>query len=58
MGTVLKNLTGTEVYVFIDDLIVFSKTAQEYAQRLENVLQTLDGANLQIHLGKCVFAQP
>jgi len=58
MDTVLKNLIGTEVYVFIDDLIVFSKTAQEHAPRLENVLQRVDRANLQLHPGKCVFAQP
>ena len=58
MDAVLKNLIGTEVYVFIDDLTVFSKTAEEHAQRLENVLQRLDRSNLQLHPGKCVFGQP
>ena len=37
---------------------MFSKSAQEHAQRLENVLQRFDKASLQLHLGKCVFAQP
>ena len=58
MDVVLRNLVGTECWVFIDDVIIFSKTAQEHAQRLGNVLQRFDKANLQLHPGKCVFAQP
>ena len=58
MDTVLKNLTGTECFVFIDDVIIFSNTAEEHARRLESVLQRFDQANLQLHPGKCAFAQP
>lgn len=58
MDTVLKNLIGTECYVFIKDIIVFSKTTQEHAQRLENVLQRFGRTTLHLHYGKCVFAQP
>jgi len=53
MDVVLKDLVGPECWVFIDDLIVFSRTAEEHAQRLENVLQRLEKANLQLHPGKC-----
>ena len=42
MDVVLKDLVGPECWVFIDDLIVSSKTAEEHAQRLENVLQRLE----------------
>jgi len=55
---VLKDLVGTECWVFIDDVIIFSRSVQEHAQRLENVLQRFDRANLQLHPGKSVFAQP
>ena len=58
MDTVLKDLIGSELFVFIDDLIVLSKSAKERAIRLEHVLQRLEKANLQLHPGKCVFAQP
>jgi len=58
MDTVLKNLVGTDSFVFIDDIILFSSSAEEYARRLERVLQGFDRANLQLHPGKCVFAQP
>jgi len=44
--------------VFIDDVTVFSSSAEEHARRLESVLQRFDQANLQLHPGKCVFAQP
>jgi len=55
---VLKNMMGTECWVFLNDIIVFSVSAQEHTQRLENVLPRLNKANLQLHLGKCVIAHP
>jgi len=49
MDVVLKDLVCTECWVFIDDVIIFSRSVQENAQRLENVLQSFDKANLQLH---------
>ena len=46
MDTVLKNLVGTDCFVFIDDIILFSSSAEEHARRLERVLQRFDRANL------------
>ena len=57
MDVVLRDLTGTECWIFLDDLIVFSDTIEEHASRLEHVLQHLDRANLQLQPGKCVFAK-
>jgi hypothetical protein len=39
MDTVLKNLVGSECWIFIDDVVVFSRSAKEHARRLESVLQ-------------------
>jgi hypothetical protein len=58
MDTVLKELIGSDCYLFIDEIVVFSKTAEEHASRLESVLQRFNKANLQLHPGKCEFAQP
>ena len=58
MDAVLKILVGTECWVFIDDVIIFSSTAEEHALKLENALRRFDEANLQLHPDKCVFAQP
>ena len=52
MDVVLKDLVGTECWVFIDDVIIFSRSVHEHAQRLENVLQRFEKANLQLHPGK------
>ena len=38
--------------------MVFSKSAEEHALRMKNVLRRFDEAKLQLHPGKCVFAQP
>jgi hypothetical protein len=58
MDTVLKDLLGTVCCIYIDDIVVFYSTAGEHTRRLENVLQRFDRANIQLHPGKCVFAQP
>jgi hypothetical protein len=58
MDEVLKGLIGTEAWIFIDDVIIYTKSAEEHAMRLENVFQRFENANLQLHPGKCVFAQP
>ena len=57
MDAVLKDLIGTECWVFIDD-IVYSKSPEEHAARLENELRRFKEANLPLHPGECVFAQP
>jgi len=58
MDTILKNLVGTECYIYLDDCVIFSNTAEEHARKLERVLQRFDQANLQLHPGKCAIAQP
>jgi hypothetical protein len=57
MDIVLRDLVGNECYVFIDDVIVFGKTIEEHASRLEHVLQRHDRANLQLQPSKCVIAK-
>jgi len=57
MDLVLKNLTGTLCCVFIDDIIVYSNTAEEHAKRLSDVFERFRRANLQLQLEKCVFAK-
>ena len=46
MGVFLKKLVGPECFVFLDDIIIFSDSAEQNALRLENVLQRVDQANL------------
>ena len=55
---VLRDLTGTEYWIFLDDRIVFSDTIEEHASRLEHMLQRFERTNLQLQPAKCVFAKP
>jgi len=57
MDVVLTNLIGVQCWVFIDDKIIFSKSAEKHALRLEDALQRFDNTNLQLHPGKCEFAK-
>jgi len=58
MNAVLEDLVGNECRVSIDDIIVYSKSAEEHTARLEYVLRRFDEANLQLHPEKFVFIQP
>ena len=57
MDLVLKDLTGTELLTFIDDVIIYSDTAEEHAKRLGNVFERFRKANLQLQPAKCFFAK-
>ena len=43
------------VMIYLDDIIVFSKTPEEHAIHMEKVLKILDDADLYISLKKCDF---
>jgi len=51
MDTVLRSLVGSECWVFVDVVVVFSRCAEENSQRLENVLQRSHEAINRLHKG-------
>ena len=57
MDSIFRNLTGTECWIFLDDLILFSDKAEEHASRLANVFERFRKANLQLQPEKCVFVK-
>jgi hypothetical protein len=57
MDLVLRNLTGKSVWVFMDDVILYSDTAEEHAKKLGEVFERFQRANLQLQPPKCVFAK-
>ncbi|KAJ8651336.1 hypothetical protein O0I10_013167 [Lichtheimia ornata] len=52
----LATVIGKCVQVFIDDIIVYSRTLEEHVQHLERVFGICKEANLRIKLAKCSFA--
>ena len=43
--------------VFVDDILVFSKTAEEHTEHLEILFELLRKEQLQIKPSKCVWGQ-
>ena len=55
MNRVFRPYVDMFVVVFIDDILVYSKDAQEHEQHLKIVLQTLREKKLYAKLSKCDF---
>eukprot|EP01018_Ginkgo_biloba_P013475 Gb_17806 [translate_table: standard] len=57
MNTVLRPLIGKSVVVYLDDILVYSKSWPEHMQHLREVMDTLRQEKLFVNLEKCSFAQ-
>ena len=53
MNKVLKDLPFTIAY--LDDIIIYSKTAEEHLDHLQQVFQNLHDSKLSMKLSKCHF---
>lgn len=58
MDTVLTGLQGISMFVYLDDIIVFAKNLEEHGQRINELMQRLRKANLQLQSDKCEFLRP
>lgn len=57
MNTVLAPLLRKGVLVFIDDILVYTRTLEEHVQLLRQVFELLDQHQLKVKKSKCAFAQ-
>ena len=55
MDVLLAGLTWNSCLVYLDDIVIFSKTLEKHLVRLEAVLKCLLAANLKLKLKKCHF---
>ena len=55
MSVLLRDLDFARV--FIDDVVVFSKSRDEHATHLKEVIRRLNGAKLILNINKCHFAR-
>lgn len=55
MDQALTGLKGTELYVYLDDIVVYSKNFNEHNQRLQNLFSCLRKNGLTLQPDKCKF---
>ena len=55
MQVVLTGLEGKSCFVYIDDILVFSKTFEDHLHHLTQVLERLRKAGLTLKPRKCCF---
>lgn len=56
--SVLRNLTYKICLIYLDDILVYSKTFEEHLSHLRQVFDRLRLANLKLKPSKCKFACP
>ena len=57
METVLHGLTFKFCLIYLDDIIVYSKSFSEHLHHLKDVFDRLQNAGLKLHPQKCSFAK-
>ena len=57
MGHILRGLEYKCALIYIDDIIIFSKTIDDHLKHLEEIFLRLNDANLKLNPTKCVFAK-
>lgn len=57
MERVLSNLSWEVCLVYLDDIIILSRTFDEHLENLKQVFERLKGANLKMNPKKCILLQ-
>lgn len=55
INTILADLIGRGVFVYLDDVIIYAKTREEHDKILREVMTRLRENNLQLKISKCIF---
>ena len=55
INTVLTGLIGSKARVFLDDVIVLGETFSQHINNLEQILERLQDAKLNLKFEKCEF---
>ena len=58
MNDVLGENRYSFAFVYLDDILIFSKTFEEHIEHVKTILSLLQKKNLQIKPSKCEFATP
>ena len=57
MKSILRGLNWRTCLIYLDDVIVFSKTFDDHLNHLAEVFERFREANIKLKLSKCMFGQ-
>lgn len=57
MDKILLGLIGTIYFIYIDDIVIYSRTTDEHARHVQLVLDRIVAAGLTLKFSKCHFGQ-
>ena len=57
MDLTLTGLIGTELFVYLDDIVIYANTLEEHEIKFNNLAERLRKANLHLQPDKCEFLQ-
>lgn len=57
MDQVLSGLQGIELFVYMDDIVVYSSSLEEHSRKLKTLLGRLQTAGLSLQPDKCFFLE-
>ena len=55
MDKVLSGLQGVELFVYMDDIVIYADSLEEHTRKFRILLERLDKANLTLQPEKCLF---
>ena len=55
MDNVLSGLQGNELFVYMDDIVIYSRSLEEHAVKFNRLMKRLKDANLKLQPDKCEF---
>lgn len=55
LDDILRHHIGKICYVYIDDIVIFSKDEKSHYENVRKVFETLEQANMKVQLDKCEF---
>ena len=58
MDLVLTGLQGTELFVYLDDIVLYANSLEEHEKKFSKLMERLTAANLELQLDKCEFLRP
>ncbi|XP_011860867.1 PREDICTED: uncharacterized protein LOC105558005 [Vollenhovia emeryi] len=55
MDNVLSGLQGNELFVYMDDIVIYARSIEEHEIKFKRLIQRLRSANLKLQPDKCKF---